>query len=303
MNTKLARARRRPLGTGDARRKLLAGVPVTERRLQLAGVSTSVLEGGEGRPMLLLHGPGGYGAIWQQVIADLSATHRVIAPDLPGHGASSVEERDLDVDGVMAWLGELVEQTCTTPPVVVGQLVGGAIAARFAAAHDDQLDRLVLVVPSGLAPFEPTPAFGTALTGFLSDPSEASHDDLWEHCVFNLDALRRRPAVRWEPMKAYNLDLALVGRATEAIQALMGQFAFDPIPEAMLARITVPTSLVWGRHDSIVPLAAGERASARYGWPLHVIEDAGNEPAIEAPRAFVRAVLDDRAPVRGRSTP
>ncbi len=250
--------------------------------------------------MVLLHGPGGYGAIWQQVIPDLSATHRVIAPDLPGHGASSMVEGELGVDRLMAWLGELVEQTCSTPPVLLGQLLGGAIAARFAADHGDQLDRLVLVVPFGLAAFEPTPAFGAALTGFLSEPSEASHDDLWEHCVFDLDALRRRPAVRWEPMKAYNLDLA--PRAAEAIQALMGPFGFAPIPEATLARIAVPTSLVWGRHDSIVPLAVGESASARYGWPLRVIEDAGNEPAIEAPQAFVRAVLDDRAPVHGRGT-
>ena len=83
MSTKLdtqAPTRRRP------REKLLAGIPVTERRLQLAGVSTSVLEGGEGPPMMLLHGPGAYGAIWQQVIPELTTTHRVVAPDLPGHG-------------------------------------------------------------------------------------------------------------------------------------------------------------------------------------------------------------------------
>jgi pimeloyl-ACP methyl ester carboxylesterase len=77
---------------------------------------------------------------------------------------------------------------------------------------------------------------------------------------------------------------------------VIGLFAFAAIPEATLARIEVPATLVWGRHDSIVPLAIGERASARFGWPLRVIEDAANEPAIEAPQAFVRAVLDDRTP-------
>ena len=74
------------------REKLLAGIPVTERRLELAGVSTCVLEGGEGPPMLLLHGPGGYGAIWQQVIPELTSTRRVVAPDLPGHGGSSMAD-------------------------------------------------------------------------------------------------------------------------------------------------------------------------------------------------------------------
>ena len=153
------------------REKLLAGIPVTERRLELAGVSTCVLEGGEGPPMLLLHGPGGYGAIWQQVIPELTSTRHVVAPDLPGHGGSSMADGQLDVGRVMAWLGELIERTCSAPPVLVGQLVGGAIAARYAAEHGNQIDRLVLVVPFGLAPFQPTPAFGAALTGFLSEPS------------------------------------------------------------------------------------------------------------------------------------
>jgi len=305
MKTKLetrARARGPESGGEGAREKLLAGVPVKARRLQVAGMATSVLEGGEGPSMLLLHGPGGYGAIWQQVIPDLAATHRIVAPDLPGHGASSSADGLLDVDRVLAWLGEVIDETCATPPVLVGQLVSGAIAARFAAEHGDQLDRLVLVVPSGLAPFEPTPAFGTALTGFLSAPSEASHDDLWKHCVFDLEALQHRPAVRWDLMKAYNLELALVDGATDALQALIEQFGLDPIPEDVLARIAVPTTLVWGRHDSIVPLAVGESASARYGWPLRVIEEAGNEPAIEAPKAFVRAVLGDRGSAQERST-
>ena len=68
-------------------------MPVTERRLQLAGISTAVLEGGDGPPVMLLHGPSGYAAHWMRVIPELVATHRVIAPDLPGHGASEVVER------------------------------------------------------------------------------------------------------------------------------------------------------------------------------------------------------------------
>ena len=78
----------------------------------------------------------------------------------------------------------------------------------------------------------------------------------------------------------------------------MELFGFEPIPDEVLARIPVPTSLIWGRHDSIVPLSIGEDASTRFGWPLRVIEDAGNEPAIEATQAFLRALLDDRTPRR-----
>jgi pimeloyl-ACP methyl ester carboxylesterase len=269
---------------------LLAGLPVRERRLTLAGVSTAVLEGGEGPPVLLLHGPGAYGAAWLRIIPELSASHRVIAPDLPGHGASTGFDGRADAGRTISWLGELIERTCPAPPVVVGQLVGGAIAARFAADHRERLERLVLVVPFGLAPFQPTPAFGAALTGFLREPNERTHDELWQQCVFDLDAFRRQPDARWELIKAYNLDRARSSDMTTALQELIEQFGLAAIPDSVLSRIAVPTSLIWGRYDSVVPLSVGERASARYGWPLSVIEDAGNEPAIEAPQAFLRAL-------------
>ena len=68
------RSRSRPPAGEDARERLLAGMPVTERRLQLAGVSTAVLEGGDGPPVVLLHGPSGYAAHWMRVIPGLVAT-------------------------------------------------------------------------------------------------------------------------------------------------------------------------------------------------------------------------------------
>jgi pimeloyl-ACP methyl ester carboxylesterase len=74
----------------NPRERLLAELPVIERRLSLNGVTTAVLEGGEGSPVVLLHGPGGYGAHWLSIIANLATTHRVIAPDLPGHGESGM---------------------------------------------------------------------------------------------------------------------------------------------------------------------------------------------------------------------
>jgi pimeloyl-ACP methyl ester carboxylesterase len=124
------KGRSRPTRSNEARELLLAGLPVTERRLQLAGVSTAVLEGGAGPPVVLLHGPGAYAAAWLRVIPGLVTTHQVVAPDLPGQGASTVAAGKLDVDRVVAWLAELVERTCPSPPVLVGHLLGGAIAAR-----------------------------------------------------------------------------------------------------------------------------------------------------------------------------
>ena len=58
-----------------------------------------------------------------------------------------------------------------------------------------------------------------------------------------------------------------------------------PIADAELARIDVRTSLLWGRHDRMVPLAVGRRPPTRYGWPLHVIDHAAHAPHIEQPDA------------------
>jgi pimeloyl-ACP methyl ester carboxylesterase len=74
------------------------------------------------------------------------------------------------------------------------------------------------------------------------------------------------------------------------LQALLYAFGMPAIHPIVLARVSVPTTLLWGKEDTVVPLSVAETASERYGWPLHVIEQAGNEPAIEAPGAFVRAL-------------
>jgi len=285
-----ARQHVKPLVGKDARERLIAGIPITERRLEFAGISTAVLEGGHGSPIVLLHGPGEYAAKWMRVIPDLVTTHRMVAPDLPGHGTSEVTDGLLDADRVLAWLGELIEHTCPTPPVLVGQILGGAIAARFAIEHGDRLSRLVLVDAFGLAPFQPTPEFGLALTEFIAQPTEVTHDRLWQRCAFDLNGLRERMGESWEWLKAYNLDRASATDLHGAQHSLMMQFGMPAIPPAELERITLPTALIWGRHDLATQLAVAEAASARYGWPLQVIENAADDPPIEQPEAFLNAL-------------
>lgn len=269
---------------------MLADLPVTETQLELAGVSTSVLIGGAGPPVLLLHDPSGYAAKWRRVIPDLVTTHRVIAPDLPGHGASVVLDRPLTAELTLTWLSQLIDQTCPSPPTLVGLIVGGAIAARFAAEQGDRVAGLVLVDSLGLAPFAPTPEFGQALNAYLTDPSAPAHDQLWQHCAFDLERLRDQLGELWQPFADYNLDRASSPAGQEAVQALMGQFGVTPIPPAALARISVPTTLIWGRSDQATGVAVAESASARYGWPLHVIDDCGDDPTFEQPGAFLQAL-------------
>jgi pimeloyl-ACP methyl ester carboxylesterase len=274
----------------DLRRRLLEGLPVRDRRLLLAGVSTAVLEGGEGPPLVLLHSSGEFAAVWLPVIPELVTTHRVVAPDLPGHGASEVGDAPLDADRVLAWLGQLIERTCPSPPVLVARGLGGAIAARFAIDHGARLERLVLVDAFGLAAFDPAPGFGLAASRFLEQPTERTRDELFGYCFVDLDRVRAQVGERWAPLAGYTLEAARTASLRAALDTLMPRFGLPAIAPADLARITVPTALVWGRQDQQVPVGVAEAASTRHGWPLHVIDHAGDDAAMEQPQAFLAAL-------------
>lgn len=275
---------------GTAWERILAGVPVDERRVELAGVATAVLEGGDGSPMVLLHGPGEFAASWLPVLPDLLRSHRVITPDLPGHGASGPADGPLDVDLMVRWLAALIEHTCATPPVVVGRIVGGAIGARFAAAHPGALAGLVLVDTLGLVPLEPAPRFTLAMRRYFEAPTALSFDRFMEFCTFDLDGVRERLGQRWEAYSGYAIELANRPSTQAALGQLIEHFAMAPIPPAELDRIDVPTALIWGRHDLATPLTVAQAASKRYGWPLQVIEDAGDDPQLDQPRPFLTAL-------------
>ena len=273
----------------DARRRLLAGAPVTERRLDLAGVSTAVLEGGDGPPVVLLHGQGGWSGMWMPVIADLVTTHRVVAPDLPGLGASEVPDGPPDAARVLAWLGELIQHTCPSPPALVGASLGASIAARFAIAHPDRLTRLVLIGAGSLARFRPAPGVALALIRFVARPSERTQQRFLRQVAVDPTRVRALLGDRWEASQAYNLDRARTPSVRAANRRLLRELGTRTIPPQELARIAVPTSLIWGRHDRVMRLRIAKAASARYGWPLHVVEDAGHF-SLEQPQAF-RAAL------------
>jgi len=279
----------------DARRRLLAGAPVTERRLDLAGVSTAVLEGGDGPPVVLLHGQGGWSGMWLPVIAELVRTHRVVAPDLPGLGASKVPDGPPDAARALAWLDALIQRTCPAPPALVGASLGASIAARFAIAHPDRLSRLVLMGAGSLARFRPAPGVVLALIRFVARPNERTQRGFLRQIAVDPARVRALLGERWEASQAYLLDLARTPSVRAANRRLLRELGTKRIPPQELARITVPTSLIWGRQDRVMRLRIAEAASARYGWPLHVIEDAGHfsieQP--EASRAALRAALGD----------
>ncbi|MBA2317920.1 MAG: alpha/beta hydrolase [Euzebyales bacterium] len=281
--------------------RLLAATPLAERHEPLAGVSTAILEGGDGPPMVLLHGQGEFWAVWMPVIDDLVRTNRVIVVDLPGHGTSTLVDGRLDAATLGRWVDELIDATCPEPPVLAGHLLGGAIAARYAVTHAQRLAHLVLVDTMGLNWYRPSPRFAVPMVRFAARPTARSRDRLFHQCMLDFDRVGARFGDHWDDLLAYALDRATTSENQAALRALMPRLGMPAIPSDDLDRIAVPTTLIHGRHDLQVPLRAAEKASARHSWPLYVINGARDDPAAEQPEAFLDALRRALADNRDRS--
>jgi pimeloyl-ACP methyl ester carboxylesterase len=271
------------------RKQLLEGLPIQQRQRQVAGITTSVLEGGEGPPLVLLHGGiQAGGLIWWRVFPHLVSTHRVVVPDLPGLGESASAGR-LDTSTVAAWLEGLIQATCQEPPILVAHSAPGALAARFAIQRGAGLRRLVLVDAAGLAPFRPSPGVLVALGRSVLRPSIGSFQGLMARVMHDLDRVRQQEGEQWQALASYAVSRATRPSAKRAMRQL-ARGGTRAIPHAAPHRIAVPTALLLGRRDRLVPLPIAQAASARFGWPLQVIDDAGHLPHVEQPDAFLGAL-------------
>ena len=147
----------------------------------------------------------------------------------------------------------------------------------------------MLVDSLGLARFRPSLRFALGFLRFTSRPSERSFERFMDQCAEDRQRLQQQMGNDWTAFVAHNLSLARSDKAKPAGQ-LFRRAGTPRIPPDKPQQITVPVTLVWGRNDRALPLRIAERASAQYGWPLHVIEDAADDPARDQPEAFLRAL-------------
>ena len=119
-----------------------------------------------------------------------------------------------------------------------------------------------------------------------SAPTPRNAERFYRFALLDLDATRRRDPEWFEAFDAYTRSRAREPHVKKTMRQLVATQT-TPIPDTELARMGVRTTLLWGRHDRMVPLAVGEVAAARHGWSLHVIDHAAHAPHIEQPDAFV----------------
>lgn len=268
--------------------RMLAGLPPS-RMIDVAGVPTAVVEAGDGPPLLLLHG--GIecgGAMWAPVLAQLAQRHRVVVPDVPGLGESAPLDR-LNTDSFGRWLAGLAEQTGLARPTVVAHSLIGSLAVRVTTRDAAVINRLVVYATPAVGPYRMPLHLRYVAIRFAIRPTPRNAERFDRFALLDLDATRRRDRGWYEAFDAYTRARAREPHVKKTMRQLIATQT-KPISDTELDRIDVPTTLLWGRQDRMVPLAVAEAAAARHGWPLHVIDHAAHAPHIEQPDAFARTV-------------
>jgi pimeloyl-ACP methyl ester carboxylesterase len=259
-----------------------------ERLYERRGARIRTFEGGEGPPLLLVHGFGG--AAWNFTeLAPLLPGRRLIIPDLPGHGGSSPLPAPT-LTGFADLLAELLDE----PVDVLGHSMGGVVALRLAERHPSLVRRLVLAAAAGISSSTRLAELTIALTGMIQPGRIAGRR------VGLVARSRRLRRLVFEGFEVANADL-LTERAvhgflrgptmhTDALGAGLALAGDDPRQD--LDRVGCPVLILWGARDRQVPLGDGFEYARRLGAPLRVIADCGHLLIGERPDVCARAVLE-----------
>jgi pimeloyl-ACP methyl ester carboxylesterase len=281
------------------------------RRLEIEGRSVGFIDtGGDGPPLLFIHGLGG---IWQNWLLNLPVfmrTHRCIAVDLPGFGLSE-ELEEASIPGFARVVDKLCAELGIEEPTVIGNSMGGFVGAELAVRFPTRVSKLVLVAAAGLS------------TEYLSNQPLLAG----ARAVMVLTArtgLRGNGMVKRPRSRRLALQIVVrypeklsVALATELIRGANAPGFIDSF-EALLTysyrdkleRIEVPTLIVWGRNDMLVPASDAEAYEHLIGENAHsvVFEDTGHLPMLERPsrfnallRAFMAGEREPEADVEGVS--
>ena len=212
-----------------------------EYSIDVRGTRVRLLEAGEGPVVLYLHGIDG--PLEEPLLVELARTHRVLAPEIPGFSRSGVPEWMMNT-GDAAFFGlDLIEALGLKRLHLVGHSIGGWIAAEMAIRSTQRLASLTLLAPAGVMPLE-APKEDVFLLGGERGLRAQFHD-------------QEKAAQEIAARAGQDLDIELQNRTGLARLAWTPRMASVQLPH-WLHRIDVPTLLVWGEEDRVVPISCAE---------------------------------------------
>lgn len=234
--------------------------------------------------LVFIHGLGGSQSTWATVLGNFAESYRVLALDLPGHGASSKpspnEGGDYSLPALAAAVGEVIEKLDLAPAVLIGHSLGGATALELALARPKLVRGLVLVNSAGLG----AEVSGDLLDRIEAEPSRDEAKKLLE--LFFADkrfVLDRGIDDMYANRSAPGADAAVKAAANAAFNREGQAIRYD----ARLGELTQPILIVWGEQDAVLPAAHGVAAAKAIprAW-FELLEGVGHVPQIEASEAF-----------------
>lgn len=256
---------------------------IASRMIDVAGgrAKVQVYEGGDGTPLLYLHGAGGLFPN-DPFVAALARHYRVYAPLLPGYGDSEGADRLRDMLDVTLHCYDVVDALKLSRPLVMGHSMGGMIAAEMAAVAPNEIERMALICPAGLwLDSHPIPDI------FAMVPSE------FPNYLFHDTEFGVKLMTAGQDMN--NLDFLVQFLVMNAKRFGMAGKLLFPIPDRGLSdrihRIKARTLLIWGEHDKLIPPVYAQAFQQKIaGARLEMIKDAGHMVNYEKPDAVIAAL-------------
>ncbi len=252
-------------------------------RVQLDGNEIACTHAGRGLPLLFVHGFPLSRRVWAHQVAAFAPAHRVLAPDLRGLGESPLGTGEISIAADADDLAALVRRLDTGPVVLAGHSMGGYVALAFARAHPELLRGLVLVATRAV-PDSPEAAAGRRATA-----AEVERDGM--HGLAARMASQLLAPEPDDPELRDEITALIAASAPAGVVAALHAMAARPDATPLLPTLRVPTLVITGDADSLIPPAESERmAAAIPGAELVTIPGAGHLVAHERPAAFNRAL-------------
>ncbi len=278
---------------------------VEEQRIEVDGLPTRYLTAGEGPPLVLLHALGESVLDWQWVLSSLARAHRVYAPDMPGFGGSAKLVADYSPAFFARFAAAYLDALGIEGATVAGNSLGGHVALRLALSESERVSALCLIDSVSLgrevswALRLPTiPGYGDLAIAWSKTPLGATQR-AWLKAQLLFAHPERAPA---EWMNEQYRLAQLPGFMEAALAALRAQLDLRGQREVLLdqlPRLEIPTLVVWGESDRILPVSQAREAVALLKQSsLELIPGCGHLPQVEHPDHFVEAVgrfLDEQA--------
>ena len=253
----------------------------TEEMIDVGGTHIQMLKGGSGEPLVVLHGAGGNSG-WLNYVNALSDKYTVYLPSHPGYGKSERPdwlETMADLASFYTWF---LEEQGLEGSRAIGFSMGGWLAAEIAASCRHAFSKLMLVDAAGIQPQQ-----GEIADIFIISPAQVAellfHDPK--------QAPEYESIYGGEPTPEQT-DIS-EGNREMSVRLCWKPYMYDPRLPGLLARVNIPTRILWGGNDRLIPLECGHMFNqAIPGSDLVIIDNCGHVPQMEKTEEFVKAAVE-----------